>query len=181
MEASSSSHPCTPPDRDSVPWGDYRAKLVVFARAFGGAAAADPEDTAQDIILRATARFGSFDGRHAFSTWLYRLARNYCIDANRCRRRRVEIFNRHGRHIAGLHRVRRGPEEQLERDEVRTAVAGAISRLAPDDRQIAFLRYFEELPVAQVSEVMGVPAGTVKYRLHVIIRTLASELEEVKR
>lgn len=123
-------------------------------------------------------RLHQFDGAHAFSTWLYRLARNHCIDANRNRRRRREIFNRHAAALRSEHRVLRGPQEELDRSETAAAVAAAIAHLQPNDRQIAFLRYFEELPVAGISEVMGMPTGTVKYRLHVVLDRLRRELEE---
>jgi RNA polymerase sigma-70 factor, ECF subfamily len=158
-------------------WSDYRPRLVVFARTFGGAAAASPEDTAHDIVERAIERLSLFDGRHAFSTWLYRLARNYCIDVNRRTRRRRDIFSRHAPVFAGDHPAMPGPSEQLDRTESLAAVGAAIAGLAPDDRQIAFLRYFEELSIAEIGDVMHKPTGTVKYRLHVMLNQLREALD----
>jgi len=164
------------PESDQL-WSDYRPRLVVFARTFGGAVADCPEDTAHDIIARAIERIHLFDRNHAFSTWIYRLARNYCIDANRRRRRRSEILRQNATALVEPS-TGRGPEETLERKESLAAIGRAIGRLSPGDQQIAFLRFYEELPVADVGEVMSKPVGTVKYRLHVILGRVRSELEE---
>jgi RNA polymerase sigma-70 factor, ECF subfamily len=165
------------PDPDLL-WSEYRPRLIVFARTFGGDAAAFPEDTAHEIIERAIGHLHLFDGSHAFSTWLYRLARNHCIDVNQRMRRRREIFRGNASELASAHRSPRGPDEQLDRAETVAEIGAALAHLPPDDRQIAFLRYFEELPVATIGEVMGMPTGTVKYRLHVMLERLRRTLEE---
>ena len=158
-------------------WDEYRPRLIVFVRNFGGIPADSPEDIAHDIIERAMKRSHQFDGVHAFSTWLYRLARNHCIDVSRNRKRRREIFNRNAAALRSERRVFRGPQEQLDRSETAAAIAAAIARLKPRDRQIAFLRYFEEFPIAEISDVMGMPTGTVKCRLHVVLDLLRRDLE----
>ena len=166
-------------DQNSV-WAMYLPRLVVFVRAFGGAAASAAEDIAQDIAERALGSIQQFDGRHAFSTWLYRIARNHCIDVGRKTRRRREIRQQHRKSLEMLHTPLDGPSEQLERAEAAVAVAAAVARLSPTDRQLAFLRYYEDLQMAEIANVMEMPIGTVKYRLHELVGRLRDDLEESK-
>ncbi len=157
-------------------WDTYRPKLIVFVRNFGGVCARQPEDVTHEIIAQALAARNRFDGRFAFSTWLYTLARNRCVDVERRERRRRAILERNASQLAQAHNDLPGPEALSQRCAEAAAVDEAVQGLAPRDRQIAFLRYYEELPVADLAEVMSMPEGTVKYRLHRIHRELRRRL-----
>lgn len=163
--------PCEVPD-----WKEYRARLIVFVRCFGGSVASAPEDVAHEIIERAVGRFGSYDGVHALTTWIYRIARNYCIDRNRVNDRRGELLQRHAPDLETNRRRSPAPDTLLERDETAAAVRGAVDRLSVPDRQITFLRYSEDLTMGEIARVMDMPVGTVKYRLHMILNHLKDDL-----
>lgn len=160
-------------------WNEWRARLLVFVREFGGPGALEAEDTVHEIVERVIDRSDLFDGKHSFSTWVYRIARNYCVDLYRKGRRRREVIQRHGPDLVSRDGSLYDPVERLEHAETGGEVKQAISRLRPADRQITFLRYSAELSVAEIAVVMGKPAGTVKYRLHVIVNTLRRELAGV--
>jgi len=161
-----------------APWDEYRARLVVFARMFGGPVARAPEDAAHEIIRKAMDRAETFDGVHSFATWLYRIARNHCIDANRSGARRRAIMNLAGPELFEQARRPAQPDAELERSETALAVAAAVDRLRPRDRRLVFLRFYEDLRLAEIAEILGMPVGSVKYRLHVTMKRLRQSLGE---
>jgi len=163
---------------NAIPWEEYRVRLVVFARLFGGVAAESPEDAAHEIVAKAIARSDTYHEGLSFTTWLYGIARNHCIDLNRKRNRRDQIMLRGRPGIVALQRTSQTPEEVLERDETGRAVATALGLLRPGDRRIVYLRFYEDLPLADIAHALDLPVGTVKYRLHVSTKRLHRMLEE---
>jgi len=124
------------------------------------------EDLFQETWLRVVRARGSFDPARRFSTWLFQIANNLCRDG--ARRSAVEARER----------------TQLQ-SEVPTpgSVAAAaldakldaeqrLARLPEPLREVLVLRYFEDLAEREIAEIVGVPPGTVKSRLHAAVRVL---------
>jgi RNA polymerase sigma-70 factor (ECF subfamily) len=155
-------------------WQRYYAPLVVFCRGFAaGGGTAGAEDLAQEILLKVYARFDSYDRSYSPATWIYRIARNHCIDHLRRTRRGLGVP------LTGNEPARApGPDLETERTEARDSVSLYIEGLPGEDRQIAFLRFYEELPYREISRTMGIPEGTAKYRVHVIRKGLRKHMEE---
>lgn len=154
----------------------YRSRLIVYVRSWGAPLAREAEDVAHEIIERAIGRIDRFDGEHALSTWIYSLAGRYCADRFRQSGRRGRIIQLHAPELASK-RPSRAPEEQVERAEARAAVNEYVASLDRTDRRIAFLRFFEELTLAEIAHAVQMPLGTVKYRIHVIKAGLREQLE----
>ncbi|MHC5024507.1 MAG: RNA polymerase sigma factor [Planctomycetota bacterium] len=123
---------------------------------------ADAEDATQQIFLRLHRKIASFDRRSRFSTWLYRVATNHCL--NMLAGRRV---------LAPLARV--ADDRALLDDppaggtaDVGEApsVATLLECLHPDDRAAIVLKDVEGLTYRELALALGVPAGTVMSRLH---------------
>ena len=121
----------------------------------------DAKDIAQESFLRAWRHLHSFDISRPLRPWLL------SISANLARNRRRSA----GRYFAALTRAfREEPvaeriEEQSTRNFQAHELWKAVQRLNVLDQQIVYLRYFLDLPVAETSEILHVPAGTVKSRL----------------
>jgi RNA polymerase sigma-70 factor (ECF subfamily) len=121
----------------------------------------DAKDAAQDSFLRAWRSLRSFDTTRPLRPWLL------SITANLARNRRRSA----GRYFAALMRAfREEPvSERIEEKSTRSFQARelweAVQKLNVLDRQIVYLRYFLDLPVAETAEVLNIPAGTVKSRL----------------
>ncbi len=124
----------------------------------------DPEeakDVAQETFLRAWKHLDGFDPTRSLRPWLL------SISANLVRNRRRSA----GRYLAALVRAfREEPvSERIEQQSARSFQARelwkAVQKLDELDRQIVYLRYFLDLPVAETAEVLKVPEGTVKSRL----------------
>ena len=142
--------------------------------------AADAEDVAQVAFLTVFRKIGDFRFSSRFSTWLYRVVYNLCVDLRRRTRDgstghghegdRESREDRHGSSsgLAGEQLADRapGPADLVADEEFRRrAVERALERLSEPLRAVVLLRYMEELPYHEVAEVLGLSVGTVKSRL----------------
>ncbi len=132
-----------------------------------------PDDAAeltQEAFLSAWRALPSFRGRSSFSTWLYRLAYNACIDFLRREKRRRAIFADPIETWAGDIREepdgRSDPARLLERQSDREAVRAGLAALSEAHRQVLTLRELEGLSYAEIADLIGVSEGTVKSRLN---------------
>ena len=130
---------------------------------------ADAQDLAQEAFVRAWRGLGSFQFTSQFSTWLYRLTSNICIDFLRAQKRRK---------VVSLTMLRDDedsqwdlpdsdplPEQQMIAAEEREALSRAFASLDPEFRQILTLRIVNGCSYQQISQILGVAEGTVKSRI----------------
>jgi len=132
-------------------------------------------DVAQDTFLKLFSSLGEFRGDSAFSTWVYRLVVNACLDH---KRRSWRLAPLAGELIAVL----RAPGNSLDallHSEMRDRVRAAVETLSPDMRMVVVLRYTEGLSYDQIAEVMGCSAGTVASRLNRAHKALERKLSHV--
>lgn len=133
----------------------------------------DAEDLAQETFLKAMESIGSFRQQSGFYTWLFRIAVNVSISHRRRRARALKLSLhaddgqleaqavRPAGRIAG-----QDPSARLTAMETQQLVADGLSGLDDDQRAIIVLRDVEGLDYQQISEVLELPVGTVKSRLH---------------
>lgn len=131
----------------------------------------DAADLAQEAFLRAWRTLPSFQGDSSFSTWLYRLTSNLCIDFLRREKRRktsVTVTSLDDEESAAPTDVpdhRFNPEDELERKELRDAVGQALLKLSDEHRQVLILRELDDLSYAEIAERLELSEGTVKSRI----------------
>lgn len=144
------------------------------------------EDLTQDAFLKAFESLGQFHGKSGFYTWLYRIATNQALSYRRAERRFLNVgaqceWNDIPSDSANL---RHGgapdrPDDLCQRDEVRKLVWQAIQELDDDHRAAVVLRDMEGLDYVEVAEVLGVPVGTVKSRLHRARMAIRTRLQPI--
>lgn len=131
----------------------------------------EAEDIAQEAFIRAYVNIHSFDEKRKFSSWLYRIATNLSID--RLRKRKPDYFlDAEVKGTDGLDMYSQLQSEgaslveEVENNELQRYIHTKISELPPKYRSIIILRYLEEFSLKEISEILDIPVGTVKTRIH---------------
>jgi RNA polymerase sigma-70 factor (ECF subfamily) len=118
----------------------------------------DALDALQEALLIAWRRIGSFEGRSAVSTWLFRVATNAAIDEVRRRSRRPAHADAAPADLPGAHDV--------EEDAItRSTVDWALAQLPPQFRAAVVLREYCDFSYQKIADVMDIPVDTVKSRI----------------
>jgi RNA polymerase sigma-70 factor (ECF subfamily) len=127
-------------------------------------------DLAQEAFLKAWKGLESFQGDSSFSTWVYRLTTNVCIDFLRKRDRRREVtpalsLDDEEAAWAEPGDWSQDPQHQLEREELHQAVARGLEALPDHQRQILTLRELSGLSYQEIGDALDLDLGTVKSRI----------------
>ena len=128
---------------------------------------ADAEEAAQEAFLAAWQGLPFFRGDSSFSTWLYRLASNACVD----------ILRREGRHQPNLSLDDEddaidlpdgalSPHDEAERSELRQQIEDGLAALPPDYRQVLILRELHQRSYDEIADILSLDLGTVKSRIN---------------
>jgi len=141
----------------------YKDKVFSIAVYSSGGDRAVAEDVTQQIFLKLFTAIRQFRGDSEFTTWLYRLVVNACLDERRRRRRLLPW----GETVAMSNPSEKKPQEkQYARLELAEAVREAIGELKPKFRLPILLKYIEGLSYEEIASVMGCSKGTVASRLN---------------
>lgn len=130
----------------------------------------DPEDAmdlSQEAFLKAWRGLRFYKFESAFSTWLYRLTSNVCIDHLRRQKRRPSVSLTVGDEEEELDvpDTEPLPEEQVLQNETQSAVAAAMNQLEEEFRLILTLRVVEERSYEEIADILDLKVGTVKSRI----------------
>ncbi len=161
--------------------GHYRSVYNTAYRMLGTPSAAS--DATQSVFLRVYEALDTFRGEAAFSTWLYRITLNICLDE--LRRRKNQPFSLTEEDEDGEFAGERDlPDESdepaitAEQRELQRLVHAALGRLPEDFRTVIVLYDLRGLAYQEIAEVLDVPLGTVKSRLNRARRALRNEMHE---
>lgn len=124
---------------------------------------ADALDATQEALIAIVRGLPRFDGRSRFSTWVYRVATNACLDELRRRRRRPIVGL--GDHDAAEVEPASPAPGPAELVADRLDVDAALARLPEEFRVAVVLRDLCQLDYAEIAEVLDIPAGTVRSRI----------------
>lgn len=150
----------------------YQKKIVNLAyRMLGNRT--DAEDAAQDIFVRVFRSISGFNEKAAFSTWLYRIATNVCLDLLRRKKRQNE------QNTISIHRGEENdeyelpiednhpsPYEHAKRNEAMRALEKALEQLSEEQRMVIVLRDINGLSYEEIAEITKCSLGTVKSRIN---------------
>ena len=130
----------------------------------------DAMDLSQETFLRAWRCLDQYQFASAFSTWLYRLCSNICIDFLRRRRRQQTVpltfEDADGEEQTyAVPDAQPLPEEQVELKLTRETLAAAMAQLLPEHRAVLQLRVVNEMSYEQIADLLDIQIGTVKSRL----------------
>ena len=140
-------------------------------------------DLAQEVFIKVFSLLDRYDEQYAFASWLFRIASNHCIDY--LRRNRLRFISLDG--LTGPDGEEREmpvpdraplPDSRLEGREAVDAVEAVVAELPPHYRLMIQLRHGEGLAYEEIAQVLDMPLGTVKARIHrarALIRSLLRE------
>ncbi len=130
----------------------------------------DAEDVLQDTLLAMAKSVHDFQGRSSLSTWLYTVARSFCIKKRRKSKFAPKNVKSLEQDVPPETQVfvdpARRPDEALAAKEIETALEAAIRGLEPNYREVLLLRDVEGLAAKEVAEVVDISVAAVKRRLH---------------
>jgi RNA polymerase sigma-70 factor (ECF subfamily) len=162
----------------------YRPKLLRYiAFTVGDADLAD--SIAQDCLLKAYQARESFRGECSVNTWMFSIANNLIRDRTRNKKfqfwRKAQASSIDVTEIAAVQPSgERSPEEQLLIRERTEQIYQALRRLSHNQRRVFMLRFLEDLDVAEISTVIGMPANTVKTHLRRAVTSMRTRLGGVR-
>lgn len=140
----------------------------------------DAADVAQEVFWKAWRALPTFRGESSFSTWLYRLTDNACLDLLRREKKRrsdTSLDDEDGLSLAQqLPHPGPSPQEALEAGEQMSALEQGLARLSQEHRRILVLRELSGLSYREIGDILGLSEGTVKSRLARARLALANEL-----
>ena len=130
--------------------------------------AAEAQDAVQEALIKAWKSWDRLRDPDRFGPWFDRIVVNVCRDRMRLHRgvRFVERDAASGVEVG----------DEFRRMLDRNVLAAAVARLEPEQRIVVVLRFWRDMSLDQVAEVVGIPLGTVKSRLHYALRVLRAQL-----
>ena len=154
-------------------WQPHRLRVWrLVARLAGSVDLAD--DLTQEVSLRACQGFGTFRGGSSAYTWLYRIAVHVVLR----HRERLVLDTVSWDSAAQVPDPSLTPQAAVLQAEIRPIVWAALDRLPDEQRTTIILSVYEELKYREIADVLEIPLGTVKSRLHTGIARLREELKD---
>jgi RNA polymerase sigma-70 factor (ECF subfamily) len=127
----------------------------------------DARDVLQDTFVSGFTNAKNFKGNSRFYTWMYRIAMNHAIDLHRRKKPRqtLSIYSEDQTDLTNA-KLESQPVNQLEREEDRQLIQRALALLSPEHRAVLVMKEIDDLRYEEIAEVLEVPVGTVRSRLH---------------
>jgi RNA polymerase sigma-70 factor (ECF subfamily) len=131
----------------------------------------EAEDIVQETFLRVYTNLDRYDENQKFSTWIYRIATNLCIDRLRKRKPKysidAEMTDGEGTDWhAMLASKDAGPDEELILSETQSNIREAIQTLPDKYKAVVILRYLHDMSLQEIGDVLDMPVTTIKTRVH---------------
>jgi len=154
----------------------YKDRVYSIALYYFNGDEASAHDITQQIFLKLLTHISQFESRSEFSTWLYRMVANACLDRKRALRRFLSFDAR----VDKIPETRRSMEDKFIQREREASIRSAISGLRPKLRMAILLKHFEELSYDEIAAVLGCSKGTVASRLNRGHQILAQKLAHLR-
>jgi RNA polymerase sigma-70 factor (ECF subfamily) len=166
----------------------YQRELFHFLVRFLGDRAA-AEDVFQETFLQVHQSASQFDPSRRFRPWLFTIAANKARDLMRSQARRPTnplqaTINpgdeESGQYIDLMEATNQAPGQAMEREELQKLVHGTVMSMPDHLREILLLSYFHQFPYKQISDILAIPLGTVKSRLHAAVAHFADRWRAIE-
>lgn len=146
------------------------------------------EDLLQEAFMRVIKGAEAYKRQAKFTTWLYTIARNLCVDQTRRRKHRkhasldapMDATDESGTLLDVIPSKEMASDRLSSNKELHATMTRAIEALSEEQREVFLMREFLDMPFKQIADVVGVPENTVKSRMRYALEKLRLELDEYK-
>ncbi|HET9626322.1 MAG TPA: RNA polymerase sigma factor [Kofleriaceae bacterium] len=146
------------------------------------------EDLLQEAFMRVIRGAEAYKRQAKFTTWLYTIARNLCVDQTRRRKHRkhasldapMDASDDAGTLLDVLPSNEMASDRKTVNKQLYATMQRAIDTLGEEQREVFLMREFLDMPFKEIAEVVGVPENTVKSRMRYALEKLRLELDEYK-
>jgi RNA polymerase sigma-70 factor (ECF subfamily) len=146
------------------------------------------EDLLQEAFMRVIKGAEAYKRQAKFTTWLYTIARNLCVDQTRRRKHRkhasldapIDASDDSGTLLDVIPSNEMASDRKSVNKQLHQTMQRAIEALSEDQREVFLMREFLDMPFKQIADVVGVPENTVKSRMRYALEKLRLELDEYK-
>lgn len=146
------------------------------------------EDLLQETFMRVIKGADAYKRQAKFTTWLYTIARNLCVDQTRRRKHRrhasldapMSASEESGTLLDVIPGSEMASDRKSVNKELHETMQRAIGSLSEEQREVFLMREFLDMPFKQIADVVGVPENTVKSRMRYALEKLRLELDEYK-
>jgi RNA polymerase sigma-70 factor (ECF subfamily) len=146
------------------------------------------EDLLQDAFMRVIKGAEAYKRQAKFTTWLYTIARNLCVDQTRRRKHRKHASldapmggsDDSGTLLDVLPSNEMASDRKSVNKQLHETMQRAIAALVEEQREVFLMREFLDMPFKQIADVVGVPENTVKSRMRYALEKLRLELDEYR-
>lgn len=163
-----------------------RSKINVYRLAYDMTGNRhDAEDLSQEVFVKAYRALPKFRSESKWSTWLYRITTNVCIDHKRSQSKTMEyrddLSNDEASSEPNHPLSSSNPERSAEASMIQENIEQALGQLAPQERSVFVLRHYHDLPLKEIAATMEISEGTVKSYLFRALQRLQRELAFYKK
>lgn len=146
------------------------------------------EDLLQETFMRVIKGAEAYKRQAKFTTWLYTIARNLCVDQTRRRKHRkhasldapMSSDEDSGTLLDVVSGNEMGSDRKTVNKQLHQKMSKAIDSLGEEQREVFMMREFLDMPFKQIADVVGVPENTVKSRMRYALEKLRLELDDYK-
>lgn len=138
----------------------------------------EAKDLSQEVFIKAFESLPKFRGESSLKTWLYRIAFNMATNSLRKRKLKNFFSLSKDERFEEIKEDSPNPEEHFTNIELEKHFMKALSKLPLKQRETFALRYFEDMPYNEISELLGVTTGALKANYFHAVKKLAAELEK---
>lgn len=159
---------------------EYAPKIGAFARTYFGSD--DIDDVIQEVMMRVYKGIKKFKGNSSLSTWIYKITMNVCntlYEKNKKKNEKVfSVQNDDEENDIDIVDTDKNVQKEVHKELIYEKIMEIIEKLPEKERLLIKLRDIDGLPYGEIAEILGIPEGTVKSRLHSAREKLKKYLEE---
>lgn len=155
-------------------WNQYQRRIIFFIRNM---VKENAEDLFQDVMLKVYWNLDKYNPLYSFNSWIYSIARNHCLNFINKKRLTAQSLESGDESQHGGNE-NNSPEVESINKELTQRIENVLNTFSEENRQVAFLYFYEGLKNREIAQVMKIPIGTVKSRLYNIRAILKKDLEK---